>query len=161
MVFWEFWGALTKWYVLQAPPFNWSSFTFLCFYILAFSVLLLYYNGVSETLELKKRLPEVVVTVVFPGTWEIRALKPVSGKVSFAGLPTQDLETFSCPLNWSPCRTFLAICRGVLAGTMAPSRILRALGTLHQSYLSKGGFRRSPFDHLKKPCPEWGTGLWL
>ena len=54
--------------VLCAPgPFNWSRFMFLYLYIFAFSILLVCYNGVSEILELKKRLPDVVMTVVFPG----------------------------------------------------------------------------------------------
>lgn len=69
----------------------------------------LYYNGVAGTLQLKKRLPDVVVTVVVPDTWETHALKRVSGKVCFAALPTRDLVIYllSYPLNWSPCRTFL------------------------------------------------------
>lgn len=82
---------------------------FLYLYIFAFSILLVCYNGVSEILELKKRPPDVVMTVVFPGMEEIRihALNRLSGKVSFAGLRTQDLEIFSCHLNWSPCHIFL------------------------------------------------------
>ena len=40
---------------------------FLYLYIFAFSILLVCYNEVSEILELKKRLPDVVMTVVFPG----------------------------------------------------------------------------------------------
>ena len=51
----------------------------------------------------------MVVTVVVTGTWETHDFKAVSGKVSFAALPTQDLEIylFSSPLNWNPCCAFL------------------------------------------------------
>ena len=49
-------------------PFNWSGANYVSlFYIFAFSILLVCYNEVSEILELKKRLPDVVMTVVFPG----------------------------------------------------------------------------------------------
>lgn len=54
--------------VLCAPgPFNWGRFMSLCLYVFAFSILLVCYNGVAEISELKKRLPDVVMTVVFPG----------------------------------------------------------------------------------------------
>lgn len=65
-------------------------------------------NGVAGILELKKRPPGVVVAVVVPGTWEIRASKPGPAKRSFAGLPVQDLQiALLSPLNWSPCHTVL------------------------------------------------------
>lgn len=62
------------------------------------------FKGVAGTLEIK-RLPDMVVTVVVIGTWETHDLKAVSGKVSFAVLPIQDLEIylFSSPLNRKPC----------------------------------------------------------
>lgn len=69
----------------------------------------LYYNGVSRTLGLKKTLLEMVVTMEVPSTWEARALETESGRVSFAGLPAQDLEIYflNSPFNWCPCCTFL------------------------------------------------------
>lgn len=58
-------------------------------------------NGI---LELKKRLPDLVVTVVFPSTWEI-----VPQNLCLAGLPPQDLEIYliSSPCTWSTCPMFL------------------------------------------------------
>lgn len=79
-------------------------------------------NGVAGILELKKRPPGMVVAVVVPGTWEIRASKPGPAKGSFAGLPVQDLQiALLSPLNWSLCHKVLeqafSWLRASLAGT--------------------------------------------
>ena len=60
-------GGTEKVLCAPGPLIGVGPIMFLYLYIFAFSILLMCYNEVSEILELKKRLPDVVMTVVFPG----------------------------------------------------------------------------------------------
>lgn len=63
----------------------------------------LHCNGAVGILELKKRLPDMVVIVGVSVTWEMCAWKLVSAKGGFAGFLTQELV--SSLLNQRPGHT--------------------------------------------------------